>query len=190
MRVHLRWEAFNLDALDIALADIAAGRVHLLAFNDHTPSILKRLDRSAKAAKYSDARRRLAGRFPRPCRTRRRLRESLVPAARDRIAAAARAAGMPMASHDDDTIASRDASANAARGSANSRWSEVVGRAAREAGDAVAMGSPNVVRGGSHLGWASAAALAEAGICTRADQRLLLSLPDARGRSCSPVAAC
>jgi alpha-D-ribose 1-methylphosphonate 5-triphosphate diphosphatase len=28
------------------------------------------------------------------------------------------------------------------------------------------MGSPNVVRGGSHMGWASAAALAEAGICT------------------------
>ena len=37
MRVHLRWEAYNLDALDTALADIAAGRVHLLAFNDHTP---------------------------------------------------------------------------------------------------------------------------------------------------------
>ncbi len=41
MRVHLRWEAYNLEALDIALADIAAGRVHLLAFNDHTPPILK-----------------------------------------------------------------------------------------------------------------------------------------------------
>jgi alpha-D-ribose 1-methylphosphonate 5-triphosphate diphosphatase len=27
------------------------------------------------------------------------------------------------------------------------------------------MGSPNVVRGGSHLGWTSAALLAEAGLC-------------------------
>jgi len=43
MRVHLRWEAYNLDALETALADIAAGRVHLVAFNDHTPSILKKL---------------------------------------------------------------------------------------------------------------------------------------------------
>ncbi|MDE2516114.1 MAG: phosphonate metabolism protein PhnM, partial [Rhodospirillales bacterium] len=43
MRVHLRWEAFNLPALDQALADIAAGRVHLLAFNDHTPAIMRRL---------------------------------------------------------------------------------------------------------------------------------------------------
>ncbi len=44
MRVHLRWEAFNLDALDTALADIAAGRVHLVAFNDHTPSILQKIE--------------------------------------------------------------------------------------------------------------------------------------------------
>ncbi|MBU6499512.1 MAG: phosphonate metabolism protein PhnM, partial [Rhodospirillales bacterium] len=43
MRVHLRWEAFNLAALDEALADIAAGRVHLLAFNDHTTAILKKI---------------------------------------------------------------------------------------------------------------------------------------------------
>ncbi len=37
MRVHLRWEAFNLEALDLALTAIAGGEVHLLAFNDHTP---------------------------------------------------------------------------------------------------------------------------------------------------------
>ena len=49
MRVHLRWELHNLDALDMALADIAAGRVHLLSFNDHTPSIVRKLDRPASA---------------------------------------------------------------------------------------------------------------------------------------------
>jgi alpha-D-ribose 1-methylphosphonate 5-triphosphate diphosphatase len=42
---------------------------------------------------------------------------------------------------------------------------EAVGEAARAAGDWVVMGSPNVVRGRSHIGWASAARLAEAGIC-------------------------
>ena len=35
MRVHMRWEMHNLDALDMALADIRAGRVHLVSFNDH-----------------------------------------------------------------------------------------------------------------------------------------------------------
>ena len=33
-------------------------------------------------------------------------------------------------------------------------------------GEAVVMGAPNVVRGGSHLGWASAAPLAERGLVT------------------------
>ncbi|HZF75741.1 MAG TPA: amidohydrolase family protein, partial [Acetobacteraceae bacterium] len=36
--------------------------------------------------------------------------------------------------------------------------------AARAAGEHVVMGAPNVVRGGSHLGWASAAPLAEHGV--------------------------
>jgi len=35
---------------------------------------------------------------------------------------------------------------------------------ARRFGEAVVMGAPNVVRGGSHLGWASAAPLAERGL--------------------------
>ena len=52
MRVHMRWEAHNLDALDMALADIAGGRVDLLSFNDHTPAILERLDDPARAQAY------------------------------------------------------------------------------------------------------------------------------------------
>ena len=54
MRVHLRWEAFNLDALDLALGAIAEGEVHLLAFNDHTPSILRKMADPVTGAKYSD----------------------------------------------------------------------------------------------------------------------------------------
>lgn len=40
-----------------------------------------------------------------------------------------------------------------------------VGESARAAGDYVVAGCPNIVRGGSHIGWASAAELVEAGIC-------------------------
>jgi alpha-D-ribose 1-methylphosphonate 5-triphosphate diphosphatase len=165
MRVHLRWEAYNLDALDTAVADIAAGRVHLLAFNDHTPSILKKLADPVEGAKYS-------GRAGMKMAAFSALVDSVasraadVPAGLDRIAAAAREAGLPMASHDDDTIAVRDHFR--ARGARICEFpmAEAVGQAAVDAGDFVAMGCPNVVRGGSHLGWASAARLAEAGICT------------------------
>jgi alpha-D-ribose 1-methylphosphonate 5-triphosphate diphosphatase len=165
MRTHLRWEAFNLDALDDALDDIAAGRVHLLAFNDHTPAILNRMADPIKGAKYSEragmslvAFRHLADRVAGA--------EARVPAALDRIGAAARRAGIPMASHDDATIDMRDGFR--ARGARICEFpmAKTVGEAARSAGDWVVMGSPNVVRGGSHMGWASAATLAEEGICT------------------------
>ena len=165
MRVHLRWEAYNLDALQTAVADIKAGRVHLLAFNDHTPSILKKLKDPVEGAKYSGR----AGMEMQAFRTVAdaiAARADAVPAALDRIAAAARTAKLPMASHDDDSIAARNGFRDRGARICEFPMAEEVGRAAAQAGDFVAMGCPNVVRGGSHLGWASAARLAEAGTCT------------------------
>jgi alpha-D-ribose 1-methylphosphonate 5-triphosphate diphosphatase len=164
MRVHLRWEAYNLDALDTALADIAAGRVKLLAFNDHTPAILHRLSDPATASKYSERAGVELAQF-RALAERVASRSAEVAPALDRLTAAAQAAGIPLASHDDDSIVTRDAFR--ARGARISEFpmAEEIGRAARACGDAVVMGSPNVVRGKSHLGWASAARLAEAGVC-------------------------
>ncbi|HXT80497.1 MAG TPA: alpha-D-ribose 1-methylphosphonate 5-triphosphate diphosphatase [Acetobacteraceae bacterium] len=164
MRVHLRWEAYNLDALDVALADIAAGRVHLVAFNDHTPSIRRKLLQPVAGAKYSDR----AGMTPEAFRAladRIGSRAAAVPEALDRIGAAARAAGIPLASHDDDSLAVRAGFREKGARICEFPIGEDVGQAARDAGDFVVMGSPNVVRGGSHLGWASASTLAEAGIC-------------------------
>ncbi|HTI84318.1 MAG TPA: alpha-D-ribose 1-methylphosphonate 5-triphosphate diphosphatase [Acetobacteraceae bacterium] len=164
MRVHLRWEAYNLEALDTALADIAAGRVHLLAFNDHTPAILRRVDDPVTGAKYSDRAGMKLDEF-RALADQVRGYAPSVPPALERIAAAARDAGLPMASHDDETIGIREGFR--ARGARICEFpmAEEVGREARANGDWVVMGCPNVVRGGSHLGWASAARMAEAGIC-------------------------
>jgi alpha-D-ribose 1-methylphosphonate 5-triphosphate diphosphatase len=164
MRVHLRWEAFNLDALDLALTAIAAGEVHLLAFNDHTPSILRKMADPVTGAKYSDR----AGLSLEDFRT---LAASVgarapeVPEAAARIAAAARAAGIAMASHDDESAESRAAFRAEGARISDFPMNEPTARAATEAGDWVVMGSPNVVRGGSHMGWASAATMVEAGLC-------------------------
>lgn len=164
MRVHLRWEAFNLPALDDALDDIAAGRVHLLAFNDHTPSIMRRLPDPVQAFTYS----KRSGMTPEAFKALAQAshaRADEVPAALERIAEAGRAAGLPMASHDDDTPATR--AAFRARGARICEFpvSQDVAEAARAAGDWIAMGSPNVLRGGSHLGWAGAADMVLAGLC-------------------------
>jgi len=165
MRVHLRWEAYNLEALEVALADIAAGHVHLVAFNDHTPSILKKTADPVAGAKYSDRAGMTLGDF-RALTERIAARAGEVPAALARIGAAAREAGVALASHDDASVATR--AAFRARGARICEFpmAEEVGEDARAAGDWVVMGCPNVVRGGSHLGWASAARLAEAGICS------------------------
>lgn len=164
MRIHLRWEAFNLPALDLALAAIAGGAVHLLAFNDHTPGILRKMGDAAAGAKYSeragmklDAFRAYANAIG--------ARADEVPAAAARMAEAARAAGIPMASHDDATVAARDAFRAVGARISDFPMSIEVARAATEAGDSVIMGSPNVVRGGSHMGWSGAAETVEAGYC-------------------------
>src|ERR1700722_3249970 len=165
MRVHLRWEAYNLDAVDTAIADIEAGRVHLLAFNDHTPSILKKLKDPVAGAKYSDRAGLKIGEF-RAIADRVASRVDAVHAALDRIAAVARSGGLPMASHDDDSVAIRASFRALGARICEFPMAEEVGQVAAAAGDFVVMGCPNVVRGGSHLGWASAARLAETGICS------------------------
>jgi alpha-D-ribose 1-methylphosphonate 5-triphosphate diphosphatase len=165
MRVHLRWEAYNLEALDTAIADIQAGRVHLLAFNDHTPSILNKLRDPIEGAKYAG---RAGMKMPafQELASRVADRAHEVAQGLERIAAAARAAGLPMASHDDDTVPVRNRFRSLGARICEFPMAEEVGAAAVAAGDFVAMGCPNVVRGGSHLGWASAARLAEQGVCT------------------------
>jgi len=164
MRVHLRWEAYNLDALELALGDIGAGRVHMVAFNDHTPQIIKKIADPVAGAKYSERAGMPLADF-RALADRVAARAGAVAAARDRIAAAARRAGLPLASHDDATVPSRVAFRELGARICEFPMAEEVGKAARDAGDWVVMGSPNVVRGRSHIGWASAARLTEAGIC-------------------------
>ncbi len=148
------WEAYNLSALALAEADITAGGVHLLAFNDHTPAILRKIADPVTGTKYSERAVVLLADFRAlaACVGR---RSAEVPAALDRIGAAARLAGIPMASHDDETGNAREGFR--ARGARIYEFpmAEQVARAARLAGDWVVMGSPNVMRGRSHLGWAS-----------------------------------
>ena len=165
MRLHMRWELHNLDALEMALGDVAAGRVGMVTFNDHTPSILRKLDTGAGAAKY-------AGRAGMDVAAFRGLAERAmghsggVAAGAGRLAAAAGAAGIPVGSHDDDTVATRRYYRGLGAGICEFPMAEDVALEARAAGEAVVMGCPNVVRGGSHLGWASAAAMSERGACS------------------------
>lgn len=165
LRIHCRFEADNLDALEEVLDDIAAGRVQLLAYNDHTPSIIKRLPDPRQVAKYADRAGMKAEAFI-ALAERVAARRPEVPAAQARLADAARAAGIPMLSHDDASPAMRAEFRALGATICEFPMAEAVAEDARAHGEHVVMGAPNVVRGGSHLGWSSAAPLAERGLVT------------------------
>lgn len=165
IRVHLRFEADNIDSLEETIAAIGAGEVHLLGFNDHTSGILRNLSKPAKAAQYAQRAGVGLAEFT-ALAERAASRRAEVPAALDRLAAASRAARVPMLSHDDDTLERRASFRAIGATICEFPTAEAVARDAAARGEAVVMGAPNVVRGGSHLGWASAAPLAEEGIVT------------------------
>jgi len=165
LRIHLRFEADNFDAVEEAIADIGVGRVGLLAFNDHTPSIVKRAGDPSYNTKYAERAGVPTAEYV-ALAQRAWSRRAELPAAQARLAEAARGAGIPMLSHDDDTPERREHFRALGAAVCEFPMSEAVAAAARAAGEHVVMGAPNVVRGGSHLGWASAAPLAERGLVT------------------------
>jgi len=163
-RVHLRWETFNLDAEAEIAEWIERGRIDLLAFNDHTPGIRRVADQPQKLAKFSDR----AGLAPAAfCALAEAVwaRADEVPGAIARLAGHARAKGLPLASHDDESPARRQSFHALGCRLAEFPITEETARVARDAADSVIMGAPNVVRGGSHINFIGAAAMVQAGLC-------------------------
>lgn len=163
-RLHLRFETHNLDALDEAIDWIERGRVDLLAFNNHVPDILQKTSTNAGTAKYADRAGMGAEEF-RALLTEISAREADVPAAMARLAAAGSAAGLPMASHDDESPAMRDEWQTLGASICEFPLNEATARHAHKAGSFNIMGAPNVLRGGSHAGRLGAMDMVKAGLC-------------------------
>lgn len=164
-RLHLRQETFNLDAVDEIEGWIGAGRVQLLAFNDHVEHIRKETDSPEKLARYAD-RSGLATPAFLALLARVSARADEVPEAVARLAAAARRAGVTMASHDDETPEIRAhyhaLGAMLCEFPLDARTAE----AAQALGSPVIMGAPNIVRGGSHADRFSAHEAFRRGLCS------------------------
>jgi alpha-D-ribose 1-methylphosphonate 5-triphosphate diphosphatase len=164
-RVNLRWEEFALDeaeALARWFADLPGA---ILSLNDHTTANLGLPPEARKIRRMADR----TGLSPEACVTRlaavaRRAAE--VPAARARMVAAARAAGLVCLAHDEMTP--QDRAANRALGVAVSEFPMTLdtARAARAAGEAVVLGAPNVLRGGSQNAAVDAGPALAAGLGT------------------------
>jgi alpha-D-ribose 1-methylphosphonate 5-triphosphate diphosphatase len=166
LRLHVRFEAHNLACLDLLIDDILAGHIGMVSFNDHTPSILRKLRDPAAAIKYAERAGQSLADFTAAAHAAGAVSPDAILAGQARLAEAARRRKIPMASHDDAHLQAR--AAFRALGAAISEFpmNEAVARDAVAHGEDVVMGAPNVVRGGSHMGWHGAEALVKESLCT------------------------
>jgi len=148
-RLHLRFELYNLEAETEVIDWLQAGRIDLLSLNDHLEMITTRLDRVEKLAKYAE-RTGLDIEGLRALVTRVAAREAEVPDSVRRMCAAAVAAGVPLASHDDESPDDRAHYRALGADICEFPCNAETARAAVTAGEAIVLGGPNVLFGGSH----------------------------------------
>lgn len=164
-RVHLRHELHNVDAVPEVAGWLAQGRIDLLSLNEHLDMIARRLERVDKLAQYAE-RTGLSIDQYKDLVNRVSQRGPEVPERVAELCRAARQAGVPIASHDDDSpeirAHFRDLGARLCEFPCNLETAE----AAAAGGDPVILGSPNVVRGGSHDARMTAEDAVRAGLCS------------------------
>ena len=164
-RFHLRHETFNLDAEAEIVDWLGAGKIGMLAFNDHTGGILKSTGRPDKIAKMVERTglshadfMTLVGNVAN--------RQDEVAGSTERLAMAALAAGIPTLSHDDMTPQMRSWYRSLGVTVAEFPINEATAQEAAAHGEAIVFGAPNVVRGGSHIDCPGAEQMVRARLCT------------------------
>jgi alpha-D-ribose 1-methylphosphonate 5-triphosphate diphosphatase len=162
-RIHVRHEQANTEGHDELCSWIETGKIHLLSLNNHLPPTADKAD---------------LWRYTQGMRQRIKLTEeevySLIETARRREAEGltqledlvqrAHQANIPVASHDDETEADVALSRQRKVAIAEFPASLVLAAQSRQYGAAVLMGAPNLVRGGSHVGYMGVAEAVKAGV--------------------------
>jgi len=163
LRLQLRLELGCYEAFDAALKLIERHRIGYVVFNDHLPHAQlaagKRVPRLEGQALKS-------GRSPAAHLALLTRLHDQIGVARARLpdlCAALSARGVLLGSHDDDTAEARATWRALGAPIAEFPVTGAAANAAREGGDPIVMGAPNVMRGGSHSKGISARDLLDAG---------------------------
>lgn len=186
-RVQLRWETFAFEAVDLIERALQTPHLPSIAFNDHTSMTLRSLDLPVQErlfehnprfeiADLDDPRfRQRAGRIaPRAGLSSNDYYDLLVDVWQRRadvpdmivkVSNWGKAKQVPMLSHDDTQKETRDFFRSMGASISEFPMRVAVAQEASKAGDTIVFGSPNVVRGGSHIGSPSAADMVEDGLC-------------------------
>jgi alpha-D-ribose 1-methylphosphonate 5-triphosphate diphosphatase len=167
-RFHLRHETFNLDAEDQITEWLDARRIDALAFNDHLSGIASSLDSPKLAGKLAPmmARSGLSRDEFLSVVKAKAGRGAEVPAAITRLAKKAAACGVPLLSHDDTCPEQRQWFRALGCRVAEFPVTEDTAKDAARNGDDIVLGAPNVVRGGSHVGFVKASDMVARGLCS------------------------
>jgi alpha-D-ribose 1-methylphosphonate 5-triphosphate diphosphatase len=163
-RIHLRFENHHVDGVQDVLNWLAEDRIDFLAFNEHLPSIAAKSARPEKLAAYAERARCNVDTFKQRLQDA-QSRSDDVAQAVALIAAACRARGIPMASHDDETCADREHYQALGVGISEFPRTHDALFTAMALDNKVVMGAPNVLLGGSHCGGLGAAQEVKNGMC-------------------------
>jgi alpha-D-ribose 1-methylphosphonate 5-triphosphate diphosphatase len=164
-RFHLRHETFNLDAEDQITDWLDSQRIHALAFNDHLTSTLHSKRRAEKLAPMMARSGLSEDEFMRVVQAK-ADRHAEVPAAITRLAGKAAACNVPLLSHDDTSPEQRQWFRALGCRVAEFPTTEDTAKEAAFGGDDIVLGAPNVVRGGSHVGFVRASDMVSCGLCS------------------------
>ena len=161
--IHLRCEVSAPDVLEAFKVFQDDESIRLISLMDHTPGQRQFVSLDAYKIYYQGKKGFSDAQMEEFIARRQERASGLAPDNRKHLSAIAGARGIAIASHDDATTAHVDEAI-----ALNTRIAEFpttleAAKASHEAGMAVLMGAPNVVRGGSHSGNISARDLAEAG---------------------------
>lgn len=156
LRVQLRFETPMLEDYEAVEKVIADRQIGYVVFNDHLPH--EALEKGKRPPRLTGQALRI-GRNPEKhleMMQAMHARRAEVGPAVDKLSATLAARGVLMGSHDDRTAEGRREWRVRGVGIAEFPETMAAAEEARTGGDAVIMGAPNVVRGGSHNGNASA----------------------------------
>lgn len=162
-RIHIRHEQANVEGHEELCTWLETGKIDLLSLNDHLPS---RDDEGKLARHFKSLRLRLTisdVEMRALVEQRQAAREQGIQQV-EQLIAIAHKYRIPIASHDDDT--EEKVALSAKRGIAIAEFPATIDLAAlsRHAGAAVLMGAPNLVLGGSHVGYMSVVEAVENGV--------------------------
>ncbi len=162
--LHLRCEVSFGETLKLFEDLVDHPLLQLVSVMDHTPG-QRQFVREDKYRQYYQGKHGLSD-SEMDTFTRKRKESALLHSDRNRkaIVAICQARGIPLASHDDATLAHVMESAEFGMSIAEFPTTLEAAKASHEHGLRVLMGAPNIVRGGSHSGNIAAADLAAAGV--------------------------